>query len=65
MACGRYIRANFISSFFLAPTGPQGVTLSVRFSGTKLSRALILLISGSYIQADFMKASGQLQDDIT
>ncbi len=34
-------------SAFLAPTGAQGVTLSVRLSGTKLSRALNLHLLAS------------------
>ena len=56
---------------FLPPTGAQGVYLSVCLSvrlsvclwGTKCSRALILLSSGSYLQADFKITSRWLHDD--
>ena len=49
-------------TYFLAPTGAQGVTMSVRSSvrsfGSNLSRALNLHLSTSDLQANFMSTSG-------
>ena len=40
-----YEQKNFSHLYFLAPTGAQGVTMSVRLSGTSLSKTLNLHLS--------------------
>ena len=58
-------RKNIRRMHFWLRLGAQGVTLSVRLSVclSVRDKVLILLISGTYLQADFKQTSGWLQDD--